>query len=165
MLLAGCATTVSPKKFSQLQIGMSKDEVRQVLGEPHQFKFKSAGNNQETWEYLVYAPYTTVLGYEEYWVTFINDKLYLYGRPIDYGPSTYTPETKTEESQKSYSRSFTEPLIESAENSVQILRDMQEDLKEQQQKREDDYYQDKSLEYQRRQAEALEKQNKSGYGY
>lgn len=65
--------------------------------------------------------------------------------------------------QRTYPRIHTEPLIESAEDSVQILRDMQRDLKEQQRKQEEDRYREKQLEYQRRQAEALEKQNKGRY--
>ena len=65
--------------------------------------------------------------------------------------------------QRTYPRIHTEPLIESAEDSVQILRDMQRDLKEQQRKQEEDRYREKQLEYQRRQAEALEKQNQKTY--
>jgi hypothetical protein len=94
LFLIGCATTVPSYKFSQLQMGMSKQEVRQILGNP--YLFRSAINNQETWEYLVYAPHLEPwTGKAQFWVNFIDNKLTFYGRPGDYNSSI--PETTRQE--------------------------------------------------------------------
>lgn len=83
-LILGCAT-IHSSKFSQLQIGMSKQEVKKILGNP--YLYRAANDSQETWEYNVYAPSNpeanTLTGAIPYWVTFADNKLTFYGRPGD----------------------------------------------------------------------------------
>jgi outer membrane protein assembly factor BamE (lipoprotein component of BamABCDE complex) len=95
ILVSGCATT-SAVKFSQLQMGMSKEEVRKILGNP--YLYRGAKDGQEVWEYTIYAPnYPKTNPWTSnitYWVTFIDNKLVFYGQPGDFGTSG--PDTKKE---------------------------------------------------------------------
>ena len=92
-LLTGCAST-SAAKFSRLQMGMTKEEVRKILGNPS--LFRASMDNQETWEYTVYAPHLEpITGLAPMWVSFIDGKLTFYGHPGDYGSSI--PKTEKHE--------------------------------------------------------------------
>lgn len=95
ILVSGCATT-SAIKFSQLQMGMSKEEVKHILGNP--YLYRGAINGVEIWEYTVYAPYypgaNQLTGNIVYWVEFVNNKLAFYGQPGDF--ETALPEDRRE---------------------------------------------------------------------
>lgn len=95
LFILGCAS-ISTRKFSQLQMGMSKEEVRKTLGNP--YLYRTATNREEIWEYLVSDPYAIHSNMWQsaapYWVTFINNKLVFYGQPGDFGSSG--PDSKKE---------------------------------------------------------------------
>lgn len=97
ILVSGCATT-SAVKFSQLQMGMPKEEVKHILGNP--YLYRGAINGEETWEYTVYAPYypgaNQLTGNIVYWVKFVNDRLVFYGQPGDYGTASRPVDHKEE---------------------------------------------------------------------
>lgn len=120
--LCGCATTQAyynkpsdytgfySNNLSLLSLGMSKDQVRAVLGSPSSVRGMTTlegGAVQEVWEYKQYsqdanssvlssyAYNTPVVQYkldDIYWVTFIDGKLTTFGRPGDFG--TASPPTK-----------------------------------------------------------------------
>ena len=101
--VAGCATTPA-RKFSELQLGMTKEEVRKTLGDPYLFRgavMNQDGSTQETWEYTIYAPYQTGAnvwtGNITEWVTFINGKLVFYGKPGDFDSAKQRPDVVIEQ--------------------------------------------------------------------
>ena len=100
--ISGCATTAA-HRFSELNLGMTKAEVRKILGDPYLFRgavMKPDGSTQESWEYTIYAPYQTGAnvwtGNITMWVTFIDDKLIFYGKPGDFDSAKQRPDWVTE---------------------------------------------------------------------
>ena len=76
LIIAGCATT---SKMNKVSIGMTKNEVITIMGNPD----STAGiGREETLRYTLYN--ASVDMYEEYWVVLQNGKVYKYGRAGDY---------------------------------------------------------------------------------
>jgi len=83
-LLAGCA---SPgKKLNHLSIGMSKEQVLDIMGTPESTK---AMNPREV---LVYSdterPFGAPARYTQYWVVLVDGKVFQFGQAGDFGNSS-----------------------------------------------------------------------------
>ncbi len=77
LFLMGCTTMISAT--NKLNIGMSKQEVIGVLGEPQSSK---ASENEEVWEYQLLA--TDLREHEEFWAVFKDGRLAQYGKAGDF---------------------------------------------------------------------------------
>ncbi|MEW5723835.1 MAG: outer membrane protein assembly factor BamE [Thermodesulfobacteriota bacterium] len=82
-LLIGCAhlTTETCENAKKLKLGLSKDEARQVMGEPYKTEGYQAGEIQvESWYYLAGYGYYSALHTDFFILDFENDKLVGWGR-------------------------------------------------------------------------------------
>ncbi|GBE07069.1 MAG TPA: outer membrane protein assembly factor BamE [Phycisphaerales bacterium] len=89
-ILSGCATTI---KTNNLSIGMTKQEVIAVMGEPIS---TSAISGLEVFRYHLQTAEQIIWkgGHNEYFVRFVNGKVESYGKMGDFN-STKVPETKS----------------------------------------------------------------------
>ncbi len=77
--LVGCATTYNPAKYmSRLRLGMSEEEVVNIMGRPY---YVSAKDNIKYFTYRCDPLYC----YGEYFVRFVNGKVEAYGKVGDFG--------------------------------------------------------------------------------
>lgn len=85
LYLASCAT--SSKRLNHLRVGMTRDEVIEVMGEPNETRAAPGG------EVLVYhlAQSEWSSRTTEYWLVIDGEKLQSYGKPGDWG--TANPQT------------------------------------------------------------------------
>lgn len=81
--LSGCVSS----KLNQLETGMRKKEVIEIMGNPYK---TSAHNN---YEYMSYHLYNPDLSYSDYFVRLVNGKVDSYGLVGDFD-STRVPESK-----------------------------------------------------------------------
>ena len=87
VMIVGCYTT-PPPRFDRINIGMTKDQVKGILGQPRQ---TAAKGTSEYWEYA--ATWELGTPYAWYFVRFINDKVESYGNMGDFD-STQDPTQK-----------------------------------------------------------------------
>ena len=86
LLIAGCATA---PKMNQITVGMTKQQVIEVLGQP------ASTSAKPNVEYLSYRLSHQFWGYEHpYFIRLINGRVDAYGRLGDFD-STKPDETKT----------------------------------------------------------------------
>lgn len=74
-------------RLNCLELGMSKEEVKELLGKPTP---RGMMKNEETWEYKKMG----MNSYDIYWIKFVDGKLVFWGKPGDYG--TTMPEHREE---------------------------------------------------------------------
>jgi outer membrane protein assembly factor BamE (lipoprotein component of BamABCDE complex) len=92
VLLAGCATTPSTK-IVNLALGMTQDEVKQVMGTPFAVrasKMYDGGGSAQVWEYIppVFSRAAFSDKYDKtYWVYLENGKVVQWGEPGDFSGS------------------------------------------------------------------------------
>jgi len=102
-LCAGGCTTPS-RYVSELRLGMTPDEVLDVMGEPFAIRAAKVYENeewQEAWEYI--PPVFSVAGFADrydktYWLIFQNGKLVQWGEPLDLTGETSAQESETQKS-------------------------------------------------------------------
>jgi len=83
VLLLGCAGTT--RKLMDLQLGMSKPEVVQVMGDPAAVRSATAASPKEVieiWEYDLYKAGLIEIS-DRYWLCFSNDLLIQWGQAYD----------------------------------------------------------------------------------
>ncbi len=79
--LIGCSST--GKKLKDLRLGMTPDEVKDVLGKPtvvRAAKVYEDGQSQQVWEYLQ----RWAINPMDFWIYYENDKLVQWGQPGDF---------------------------------------------------------------------------------
>jgi Cft2 family RNA processing exonuclease len=81
-LTSGCVT--SAKKMNRISLGMTKEDVINVLGEPDSMK---AGQGVEVMEYMLAPANAVVSDGEAHWVFIKDGKVVQYGRAGDFGTS------------------------------------------------------------------------------
>lgn len=82
LFLAGCATPA--KHIKDVRLGMTPDEVRDVMGEPYTIrasKLYESGEWTEVWEYL---PPALTFNPKTFWIHFENGKVVQWGEPGDF---------------------------------------------------------------------------------
>ena len=89
ILTSGCATTSLGVKSSQLNVGMSKDQVQAVLGAPR--RTSVSGDGLESWYYWKVGMFTPLPDQEIFassenrlGVTFKNDRVVSWGDQYDW---------------------------------------------------------------------------------
>jgi outer membrane protein assembly factor BamE (lipoprotein component of BamABCDE complex) len=95
VLLSGCYTP--SKDLKMLSLGMSPEQVREIMGEPYTIraaKIYDSGKTTEVWEYISKFTFNP----SDYWVFFENGKVVQWGEPGDFTGTQktavpeYTPE-------------------------------------------------------------------------
>lgn len=79
--LAGCSSPA--KKVKDVRLGMTADEVLDVMDEPTTIraaKVYEDGQTQQTWEYIEHL----ALDPRDVWIIFENDKVVQWGAPGDF---------------------------------------------------------------------------------
>ena len=153
VIISGCA---SAKKMNRLSIGMTKQDVIKTIGTPS--TISASGKDIEVLFYKLYEEDDLVSN--TYYVILESDKVIQFSRAEDSG----TPISAT----SAYLKLFVNSAQGFSEGALQGFKDANNRELERTRQKEEDEYKEQMLEYERRQAEALEKQNKnhySGYGY
>lgn len=81
IVAAGCASPY--RKTPKLQLGMTPDDVRDVMGKPTTIraaKVYEDGQTTEVWEYLAGVS----INPKNYWIHFENGKVVQWGEPGDF---------------------------------------------------------------------------------
>jgi outer membrane protein assembly factor BamE (lipoprotein component of BamABCDE complex) len=106
--LAGCATP--SRHISELRLGMTPEEVLDIMGKPFAIRAAKLYENeewQEVWEYI--PPVFSVAGFSDrydrdYWILFENGKVVQWGQPLDFtGETSVTQSTSQKPSVLEYS--------------------------------------------------------------
>ncbi len=87
---SGCVSRTPSARISQLQLGMSPDQVTKIMGQPFAIRASKQYENGETmsvWEYI--APIFSSAAFadeydKDYWIVFENNKVVQWGEPGDF---------------------------------------------------------------------------------
>ena len=88
----GCSTPNS--NIGKMELGMTKQDVRKVMGNPFAIRAAKSYENKETsevWEYM--APIFSAAAFSDkydrnYWILFYNGKVIQWGEPGDFSGAT-----------------------------------------------------------------------------
>ncbi len=82
LCLIGCTST--SQKLKSVQLGMTPEEVRQVLGDPYTIRAAKTYDNGEWAEIWEYLPPPFSWNPKTFWIYFESGKLVQWGEPGDF---------------------------------------------------------------------------------
>ncbi len=102
VFLAGCASPA--RNVKAVRLGMSPDEVEDVMGEPYTVRASKMYENGEWTQIWEYMPPLFTLNPKTFWIYFENGKLVQWGEPGDFAGRSGTAVPVSEYSEQKRAR-------------------------------------------------------------